>query len=104
LSQTPGDKHGDTLQIVMLPALNQSSDACIIPRQETQMLLNYINRGWAKRAKGDFDGAIADYSKAIELNPKLAVAYSNRGEAKKAKGDQEGADADLAQAEKLRGP
>ena len=27
----------------------------------------------------DFDQAIIDYDKAIELNPELAVAYYNRG-------------------------
>ena len=46
----------------------------------------YYGRGLAKSAKGDQDGAIADFSKAIELNPKLAVAYFNRGLAKR--GDQ----------------
>src|SRR5271165_2914688 len=39
----------------------------------------YYNRGNAKRAKGDSDGAITDYSKAIELKPDFAEAYSNRG-------------------------
>ena len=31
--------------------------------------------------KGDFDHAIEDYTKAIELKPDYAVAYNNRGEA-----------------------
>jgi hypothetical protein len=31
--------------------------------------------------KGDSDRAIADYSNAIELDPKLAPAYTNRGDA-----------------------
>ena len=29
----------------------------------------YLNRGSALEAKGDHDLAIADYSKAIEINP-----------------------------------
>jgi tetratricopeptide (TPR) repeat protein len=43
--------------------------------------------GIAKKANGDLDGAIADYTKAIELNPRYAAAYVNRGVARKTKGD-----------------
>lgn len=38
----------------------------------------YFNRGSAKQAKGDLDGAIADYGKAIKLNPHYVKAYSHR--------------------------
>ncbi|MDP7035318.1 MAG: tetratricopeptide repeat protein, partial [Planctomycetota bacterium] len=51
----------------------------------------YSNRGHARKAKGDIDGAIEDYSKAIEIDPKFAGAYSNRGGARQAKGDPDGA-------------
>ena len=44
-----------------------------------------------KQAKGDFNAAIADFNRAIELNPKDAVAYSNRGNTKRDKGDLDGA-------------
>jgi Flp pilus assembly protein TadD len=56
-----------------------------------------MDRGNAKSARGDLDGAIADYSQAIELAPKDAIAYVKRGIAKEAKGDQAGADEDVAQ-------
>ena len=61
----------------------------------------YSNRGVAKKAKGDLDGAIADYNRAIELDPKDASAYYNRGNAKKAKGDLDGAIADYNRAIEL---
>jgi len=61
----------------------------------------YDNRGNAKKNKGDFDGAIADYNRAIELNPQDAGAYNNRGIAKKNKGDLDGAIADFNRAIEL---
>jgi tetratricopeptide (TPR) repeat protein len=45
------------------------------------MVVNaYGNRADARRSKGDFDGAIVDLNRAIELNPKEAEAYAIRGE------------------------
>ena len=32
-------------------------------------------------AKGQYDKAIADFNKALQINPMLAVAYGNRGRA-----------------------
>ena len=41
----------------------------------------YSNRGYAYFQKGDYDRAIQDYNKAIELDPQLALTYCNRAEA-----------------------
>ena len=38
----------------------------------------YFLRGWVKDELGDYKGAIADYDKAIRLNPNNADAYLNR--------------------------
>jgi tetratricopeptide (TPR) repeat protein len=38
-----------------------------------------VNRGNAYYRKRDYDRAIADYTKAIELDPNYANAYTNRG-------------------------
>lgn len=38
----------------------------------------YYNRGYAYDDKGDYDRAIADYSRAIELDPNYAKAYGER--------------------------
>jgi tetratricopeptide (TPR) repeat protein len=61
----------------------------------------YDNRGIARHTKGDNDGAIADYTEAIRLNPKDAVAYDNRGTAWRDKGDLDRALADYNQAIQL---
>ena len=39
----------------------------------------YFNQGNEKRDQKDFEGAIRDYDKAIEINPQYAYAYNNRG-------------------------
>ena len=40
---------------------------------------DYNNRGLERQNRGDLDGAIADYTKTIELDPTHALAYANRG-------------------------
>ena len=48
----------------------------------------YLGRGTAHLKAFNFDSAIADFTKAIELNPKLALAYSNLGWTYEAIGDE----------------
>jgi tetratricopeptide (TPR) repeat protein len=56
-------------------------------------------RAFAKKAKHDLDGAIADFTKAIELNPTDPdTLYEWRGDAKLARNDFDGAIADFSQA------
>ena len=38
----------------------------------------YFDRGVAKGMKGALDGAFADFNRAIQIDPKLAIAYNNR--------------------------
>ncbi len=42
----------------------------------------YLDNGSAKYYQEDYIGAIADFTKAIELDPNYAMAYNNRGAAK----------------------
>jgi tetratricopeptide (TPR) repeat protein len=39
----------------------------------------YNNRANARSAKGDYEGALADYDQALALNPRYAEVYANRG-------------------------
>jgi len=68
---------------------------------EPQNATAYNKRGELKRAKGDLEGAIADFTAAIGLDPKLASAYKNRGDTKQAKGDSAGAREDLNRVQEL---
>jgi tetratricopeptide (TPR) repeat protein len=58
----------------------------------------YFYSAFDKSHNGDYYGAIADYTKAIELNPKYGLAFYNRGVSKFALKDNSGAIADYTKA------
>jgi len=57
----------------------------------SQTAEEYYNSAHYKAENGDHYGAIADYNKAIELNPSYTNAYNNRGNAKHTLEDYYGA-------------
>jgi len=64
----------------------------------SQTALGYMNSGKTKLEKQDYRGAISDFTKAIEIDPKNATAYSMRGGAKGELKDNRGAISDLSKA------
>mgnify|MGYP003694310293 CR=1 FL=1 len=60
-----------------------------------------VNRGIEKAKNGDLDGAIADFDRAAELDPKDDAPYYNRAQAKRLKNDTAGAIADYTKAIEL---
>ena len=58
----------------------------------------YVNRGGAYQTKGEFDRAVADYDKALELDGKNALILNARAWAERAKGELDKAIADYAAA------
>jgi tetratricopeptide (TPR) repeat protein len=64
----------------------------------TNLALAYARRGDAYHHKREYDRAIADYTRVIEIELRDAVAYNNRGLAYRAKGDSDRAIADYTRA------
>lgn len=61
----------------------------------------FCNRGLTHYRSGNLDKAIADFDRALRINPRLADAYNNRGNVWQAKGDLDKALTDFDQAIKL---
>lgn len=69
------DRKGDLDQAIRL--YSQAILSGALSRAELASALN--GRGVMYRLQGDIARAVADYTRAIEIQPDFAVAYSNRG-------------------------
>ena len=65
---------------------------------DCQTAMEYYTRGYSKSEILDYQGAIADYTKAIEICPNFQQAYYRRGNAKSDLQDDRGATADYTKA------
>ena len=70
---------------VTIPACSLIIDADKASQKD--LAIAYYRRGRGYHKQGNLDSAIADYGRAIGLNPDLARAYSNRGFAYGGKGE-----------------
>jgi tetratricopeptide (TPR) repeat protein len=61
----------------------------------------YLNQGKIDRAKGDYDGALANFNQAILIDPNYAEAFDSRGEVYASRGDYVHAIADYNEALRL---
>ncbi len=70
----------------------------------SSLALAYNNRGFAYDDLKQYERAISDYDKAIQLDPNFAIAYNNRGFAYNLKGDKAAARRDFQKAADLGDP
>jgi tetratricopeptide (TPR) repeat protein len=61
----------------------------------------FYGRGSAYQGKGDLERAIADFTEAIRLQPRHAIAYASRATAYEARGERDRAAADYSEAVRL---
>ncbi len=83
------------LLIVMVLLL---AAGCATKQTDLNEALAYANRGIAYGKKGQYDQAISDLNKALEINPRLALAYFTRGLSYAAKGQHDQAISDYNKA------
>ncbi|MCA1818395.1 MAG: hypothetical protein LC746_18795, partial [Acidobacteria bacterium] len=56
---------------------------------------SFARRAAERRVRGDLDGALSDYDKAVAADPRSAEIYVKRGGVRRAKGDLDGALSDF---------
>ncbi len=84
---------------LLLNGCHPRTDQSVYGQPGTQFsALDWFHRGNTWYEKGDPDRAIADYNRAIEINPNMADVYNNRGLAWDIKGDYDRAIADYTKA------
>ncbi|HEV3098477.1 MAG TPA: tetratricopeptide repeat protein [Candidatus Udaeobacter sp.] len=93
-SSATGSSPGTSGQTAATPAESSTRGA-------EESVEDPVNRGIEKGKEGDLDGAIADFTRATQLNPKDEAPYYNRAQAKRLKKDAAGAIADYTRAIEL---
>ncbi len=89
---------GRPLLVGLSPAVGIGAGLLSTQTAYAQNATDLLNSGLDKAKSGNLKGAIADWTKAIEIYPQYALAYYNRGLAKRKLGDFKGAIADYTKA------
>jgi serine/threonine protein kinase len=80
------------------PTIAPTISPTLTPTSSSTDSVYYNSRGVSYDDKGEYDKAIADYTKAISIDPNYAIAYNNRAVSYKHKGEYDKAIADFTKA------
>lgn len=67
------------LNSILPSALSNTNSPTVLPNIDLLNAETYFKRGYECSKKEDYDCAVENYTKVIELNPHDALAYNNRG-------------------------
>jgi tetratricopeptide (TPR) repeat protein len=93
------------LGYLLWPVLAVIAGLFVLPvfaKRRRKRALPHLNDGLERHRTGDLDGAIKSYSKAVEIDPKFAVAFNLRGKAIAEKGDLVGSISDQTKAIRIQ--
>src|SRR3984885_3135419 len=90
IPKLPEKRKGRAKRSLFKPKLAQSRSAKV-----------HFDRADQRRDQGDLDGALADYSESIRLDPKYPFSYNGRAGVRRDQGDLDGALADYNEAIRL---
>ena len=79
-------------------SLNNQSNTNVILSKDPDDAIAFNVRGYERYLQGEYFGAITDFNKAIQIDPRLADAYLNRGLVNKALGNEQLSERDLLKA------
>ena len=85
---------GRPLLVGLTPAVGMFTGLLTTQAAYAQNATDWFDSGIAKAKRGDWQGAIADFTKTIQMYPRYGIAYYNRGVAREELSDFRGAIAD----------
>ena len=83
---------------IIIPAICVLLAAMMVVLGCAEYAIMYLDKGNRHLAQGQFDEAIAAYTRVIELDPESVIVYGNRGEAYYSIGEYDKAIADCTKA------
>jgi tetratricopeptide (TPR) repeat protein len=95
------NKLNNSIRVILIIVFSMLSSCATTPKGQQRSSESYLDQGYYFASKGQYDQAISDYTKALEINPRYIEAYNNRGLAYASKGQYDEAISDYNKALKI---